>query len=255
MARSALTHKRRTGRTFVCLWLLAALGLVAAGCGSVPYRAGTPLVDEALARELRQSLEAMYPAGFRAVHRVVLSVKGRQFAFTGYLLGGPPGHLRLLASSDVGAAVFEVIRRADGGSRVVRAAPGRAVARLQANAARDAARICFERPTPVAQLVKHGRETVGLTDGRIAGNPQSDGSLREFLFDAARHRLVGYLEARGSRVVYEIAFSDDGPVPGWPRPVPRRIAIADREEGYQADIRVLELRAAAPAADAFKTED
>jgi hypothetical protein len=229
-------------------WLLGSLAALAVGCSAVPYRPGPPLADAGLERELRQSLDATYPAGFRAVHRVILTAAGRQFAFTGYLVGQAPGNVRLLAAAEIGGTAFEVIQRADGERRILRTLPGRYAARVPRDAARDAAGIHFGRPRASAVLTQPSRDTLALTECL------PDGHVREFQFDAATRRLVKYLEARGHRIRYEIAFADEGSVPGWPRPVPRRITVVDPAEGYRADIRVLELKPAAPDAAVFCPE-
>jgi len=227
--------------------LLVAACLLFAGCASAPYRPGTPLVDDALARRLHQTLDGLYPARFRAVHRVVLTVYGRQFTFTGYLLGRAPGDVRLVAAGDMGGTAFDVLQRATGDPRVLKAAP-RMPRVVPESAARDAARIHFERPSASAALARFGANTVGLTD------VLSDGSIQEFHFSESTGRLTHYLEARSGQRRYEIEFADYGPLPGLPAPVPRRITVIDRVRHYEASIRVVEMRPVAANPAAFAPE-
>jgi hypothetical protein len=158
-------------------------------------------------------------------------------------MGRAPGDVRLLAAAEIGGTAFEVIQRADGERRTLRTLPGRHGARVPRDAARDAAIIHFGRPLASAALTRRSPDTLALTECLPGGR------VREFQFDAATRRLVRYLEARGSRVRYEVAFADEGPVPDWPSAVPRRITVVDHSEHYRADIRVLELKPA-PSDDA-----
>jgi len=232
-------------RFFVGAVLLAA---AASGCASAPYVPGTPLENPALARELRRSLEATYPPGFRAVHRALLSVRGREFTLMGYVLVRRPGDVRLLASGDMAGAAFEVVRRSDGSRSILRAAPGFRASWIREGAARDAAAIYCVRPSPGASLARFGRGVVGFTERLRCG------TYREFHFNVATRRLTRYLEARRGQRRYEIAFSDEAPFPRWQRPVPRKIEVIDRVRNYRLNIRVVELRPVSTTDASFVTE-
>lgn len=98
----------------------AVVGLAACAPPPRPPRPAAP-ADRAAAA--RAALDALYPASFQALHRVVLSVHGRDFAFTGYVLCERPVRARVVAFSELGGTVFDVIvTRA--GAQVERAAPG-----------------------------------------------------------------------------------------------------------------------------------
>ena len=252
MSSSLLRGRAFLAARGVCsvrVWVAAALCAGAAGCASAPrYVPATPIADEALASGLRDALDGTYPDEFRTVHRVVLSIRGRQFTFTGYLLARRPGHVRLLAAGDLGGTAFEVIRHPSGESLILRSLPGRTGQRVAGNAARDAVRIYFARPSHGAVLTRPSNDAVALAD------VLPDGTAREFRLDPATSQLRRYLEARRGRVCYEIAFSDYGQASGAARAVPRRISIVDHVGRYRADIRVLELRPATRGAAAFKPE-
>jgi len=237
-----------TANTSRFLVLAMLLTMAAPGCVSAPHVPGTPLENAALAQELRRSLDAMYPPGFRAVHRALLSVRGREFTMMGYVLVRRPGDVRLLATGDMAVTMFEVVRRSDGSRSILRTVPGFRASWIREGAARDAAAIYCVRPSSAASLAQFGPDVVGFTE-RLRG-----GTYREFHFDATTRRLTRYLEARRGHRRYEIAFSDEAPFPRWPRPVPRKIDVIDRVRNYRLNIRVVELRPVSPTDASFATE-
>ena len=58
------------------------------------------------------------------LHRVVLTVHGRELAFSGYLSVQRPNSARVAAFSEMGGTLFDVLLPPNGGAEVVRSAPG-----------------------------------------------------------------------------------------------------------------------------------
>ncbi len=243
----SLSGRERNVRTLRLSALLILCALAVQGCCAPPVALGRALDDEALALRLRASLETLYPAGFRAVHRAVLAVRGRQMTFNGFLLAKGPGHIRLVAAADMAGTVFELVRRPDGRARVLRAAPGLPASRLGACAARDAAAIYFARPGAAAVLTQFDTGAVGFVE------VLPDRTRRVFVFDPKSNCLTAYTEAdRRGRRRYRIEFSDTGVFPDWPRATPRQIKIVDRVRKYELSIRVVELRPTTLADSSFE---
>jgi hypothetical protein len=218
----------------------AALGaalLLACGCVRPPlHDPGTPVEDEALSRALRSALEGLYPAGFSAVHRVILTVRGRQQDMIGCVLVERSGGVRLVATGDMAGTIFELTRRADGSARVERNPAGLREAWLVGGAARDAAVMYLAGPSPRARLVRHESGALGLAEDL------PDGRRREFCFSAAERRPAGYVESRAGRCLYRAEFSNYKLLAPWKEPVPGTVRIADYRLNYTAVIEVTGMR-------------
>ena len=219
-------------------WLALATVLCAAaltGCRSLPVEQGTPFSDEALARELRASVGGLYPTSFRALHRVVLTIGNRQFAFLGHVAGHRPGQLRLAASSEMGGTAFELLRTADGGFHVVRNPASLRGSWLGSGAMRDAVALYLAVPPENAALVRFSDGAVALVAERAGGTRE------EFRFDAATHRWIEYDRVRKGCVTYRVRFTRDALFAPWPRPAPAAVEIADFDLHYSLSLQVLGL--------------
>jgi hypothetical protein len=223
-------------------------GVLLGACQTVRYTPGLPYEDTQRASELRRSLDELYPPSFQAVHRVVLTAHGRGLDLMGYVLVRQPSDLRVLATAGMGSALFEVVRRGDSVMRVSRN-PVRFPQRwLEKGPYHDIATMYLFRPSPEATLVHHDANRVGLA------SVSRDGTLREFLFDSATRRPVGYVEARRGRLAFEMTFSNAGPLAGWPHAVPRTITVTHHRMHYTLIVSVVEMSPAALNDDSFRPE-
>ena len=218
------------------LALAAALAILG-GCATMPADEHVAPADAELARELKKSMDCMYPPRFNAVHRALLTIRGRQLAMIGYVSAERSGRLRLAAAGDLGGTIFEAERGADGGRRVLRRVPSFPQEWVTDGALRDAALICGERPSAAAAAVAHADGSIGLVDD--LGN----GVTREFVFAGIPPRLTRCILTRRGAVVTEARFERLAAFDGWPRQIPTRILITDRGLGYSVDVTVLELKA------------
>jgi len=101
----------------------ASLVVSLAGCASMAaYPSG---LDGASGTTL-QALQAqeLYPANFRMLHRVVLTIGGRELAFSGYVLVDRSRAARVVAFSEMGGTLFDVLVAPPAEPRVIRCAPG-----------------------------------------------------------------------------------------------------------------------------------
>lgn len=211
--------------------------LLAHGCASVPYDRGVPFQDEALVARLVRAAAEMYPPSLRVDQVVALEAGGRRMDhFRACALARRPDDVRLVAISDFGNTIFDVVRTA-GGTRIVKDCPEVPRRWLTEAAARDIAVAYLARPSPQARLVRHDDGTVGLVEDLRGGR------CREFIFDPAAGRLTGYIEARGNRLVYRAAFSGYRMAASWPRQVPGAIDVTDFRLDYRLTVQVLDVGA------------
>ena len=210
---------------------------------------GLPVEDPALARSLREGLDRLYPKELRALHRVILEVRARQYDLLGYVLCRGRTELRLVGMSDLGGTLFDLVHSPAAGSRVLRNGLGLDTEWLVEGAARDALLLYLERPAADSRLVRHRDGSLGL----VARLP--DGSVEEYLFDAPGRSWTAYRRSRRGRPVYEMRLFSLGPLPGWAGPTARRVEIRDHRLGYQASIRVVKLDAMALKDEHFSGED
>jgi hypothetical protein len=232
-----------SARTFAILMVCA---LLPHGCRSgAPaddwargYSAAEVLLPEnpALQDELRQKVMQMYPPDLRAVHRVVLKVRGGEFNLTGYVLARAGGEARLLAAADLEGTAFEVLQPANGPAQVLKNASGLRTSALERGAARDLAVLYLRRPSPASRLLWHGDDVIGLAEDL------PDGVRQEFRFDMLRRRPIGYVLSRRGQCLYHVEYSEEGLFPLWPSPTPHRVKIVDHVLGYALSIRVVDLR-------------
>jgi hypothetical protein len=219
----------------LCKILIAAVlgNVLLSGCQTVPYESGTPFQDNALAEELRENVNNLYPSSLRALHRCVLTVGDMELELTGYILARRPADIRLVAMSDFGGTLFEILHNSKNGTKVIKNTVGFRRKWLTKGALRDVDVIYLKHPSSNATLVRHRDNVIGLIE-ELRGR-----TLEEFYFDGNTHALIGYTLVRDGNYLYEVSFSNNKIIPGWPQPVPKTIEIKDYRMNYQLIINVM----------------
>lgn len=207
-----------------------------AGCQTLSYESGIPFQDNALAEDLRENVNSLYPSSLRTLHRGILTVGNIQLEMTGYLLIRRPADIRLVAMSDFGSTLFEVVYNKKTGVSIVKNNIGLPRRWLTRAPMRDVSVIYLRSPSPEAALVRHRRNVIALAE------QLEDGTTEELLFDADTHCLTGYVMSRNGRCLYEASFSNNKIISGWPKSaIPATIEIKDYRMNYQLIINVLKL--------------
>lgn len=215
---------------------LVTVGVAAmSGCNGVAYQPGVPIHRPDLARALRETACGMYPKAIRAMHRVILTIRGQEIVLTGIIRIKSDGTTRLAAVHDFGKTVFCVSRWPDGRTTVERGLLDLRESWLTDGPLRDVEAIYVRKPPREASLEQREGGLVSL----VACLPS--GQREDFRFEPASRRLVSYLRVRGSRCLYEIDYSDYGVLPTWPHEIPRTITITDHLLGYRVQARVVAL--------------
>lgn len=207
--------------------------IVVVGCSTMPYVPGAPIQDAAREQALRESVAGQYPRQFRAVHRVVLTVRGRQFSLDGYLRADRSTGFRLLAVAGFGGSLFELAWSEEHGPIVVQSNGILQDDRLLAGPVEDVRTIFFNTPSPEARLEARDPGTLALVD------TLPDGTIEEYLFDGATSRLLHFVRAKNGQIHYSIEYLDPGLVGDWAYPLPRRIRVDHPKLKYEVDIRLV----------------
>lgn len=97
------------------LCALLLLPCLLGACGAPRLKGGA-----AEAPALKKRLEVPYPDSFRAQHRVTLTLRGKQFDFTGYLLVRRPAVWRAVAFGEFGGSLFDLAVFPGRGLRLIR---------------------------------------------------------------------------------------------------------------------------------------
>ena len=243
--RSFLRCGARWSQRSGILWMLAPLCLaILAGCSAPLRECPTLLSDESLRQELIRSVADLYPAALQAAHRATVTIAGKDYPLNGFVLtrqlrlDASRGDARLVATSDLGGMAFDACQVAGGRPRVLRNAAGLRPSWITDGALRDVVVIYLTRPGEGAALGRYSDGTLCLFEKK------ADELVREFLFAGDSHRLTAYCLFRREKCVYEVRFSSERTLGGWPRAFPTVLEIADRKLGYHATVRVLQLRPA-----------
>ena len=226
-----------------------AIAALAVGCGTSPFDGMLPVADPALRDRLVRETGEVYPESFRMLHRVVLSVGGRELDFTGYVLVRGSGALRAVAFGEIGGTYFDVVTRAPDDATVVRSPERMKPEWLVEGVAWPLRDIYVDAPPDDSRLVR-------LRDGRLALLTFARrGDAVITVFSAATSRPEALITCAGGAVRREARLSDWGPAAGSGRVVPRRIVVADRTRGYRFEASLVKLEEVDPPERLFDVPD
>jgi hypothetical protein len=217
--------------------LLAVLLAVAGGCATQNHFAEhTVLADDASRGDAvpraRQTLAQVFPARYRATHRAVITVAGKQFACDALLSVSPAegGHLALVSSL---GTVTDLRVRADGATELLKVTP-----LLRADWSRNyVARDLRELFLPPQKIDPAGR----LADGRLVLQTPADagGVVGEYVFSADRSRWEELSLVRQGKTFYRAVIRRYSKWPALAAEVPAEFDVT--AESYRIELRVTSL--------------
>jgi hypothetical protein len=223
-------QRRRLGAPLVP-FLCAAVFLSA--CSRYAPPAGNPLKDPDLTQAYRSALLETYPHTFKMVQRIVLTARGRQYDFIGYLLLRRGEGFRALAAGDMGGRLFEFAAR--GKDRRILLKPKRMPSRPLLDGVFGDIRHLFDPE------VGSDAQWVRTDEGDMALVQRPGAGVREYCFDAETRNLVRSREMRDGRVIREATYELYRLLPGWDHPLPSRIRLENWRWRYEMEIHLLHL--------------
>ncbi|HUT25857.1 MAG TPA: hypothetical protein VM492_16090 [Sumerlaeia bacterium] len=207
--------------------------LVALACSRYAPPAGRPLEDPDLTQACRSAFLETYPHTFKMVQRIVLTARGRQYDFIGYLLLHRGEGFRALAAGDMGGKLFEFA--AHGKNRRILLKPKHMPSRPLLDGVFGDIRHLFDPE------VGSDAQWIRTDEGDMALVQRPGAGVREYAFDAETRNLVRSREMRDGRVIREATHERYRLFPGWDRPLPSRILLKNRRWRYELEIHLLHL--------------
>ncbi|MFP6584889.1 MAG: hypothetical protein VCD00_20310 [Candidatus Hydrogenedentota bacterium] len=216
--------------------LYFSIGLAVAGCQTYPYSSRDILDAPDILQVLHESAESRSPKSFEAVHRTLLTVRGRQFNLDGYLRVDTETGYHFLVTSGMGSAVFELSCAVGGEVTVDRTSGLIDDATLLAGPGVDILRMYPTNPVSLTTLYSHSADTYALLTA------SDDEQTIHHLFDKTTLNLVAYHSLRKGRVRYSIEYSDFSKELLDDFTIPTTIRIENSQLGYRLDIRLIDIR-------------
>lgn len=179
-----------------------------------------------------QNLTNIFPAQYRSVQRVILTVAGKQFTCDSVLEVSTNAGWHLAIVSNLGLVAGLRVNR-DGSCEALQATPLFREAWTRQFVARDVRRLFIPPP----EFVSAGR----LADGRLVCKtaPDSDGAVARYVFSADGRQWQELDIWRGGRRVYHAALRGYRAFAGTAREVPAEMEV--QAEDYQLHLRLVEL--------------
>lgn len=234
---------RAFGRFILLLSALVVVASWASGCAT--HRVGSAALivpagehDSDAVAHARHTLRGLFPAGYRAMQRAIITVGRRQFTCDGVLTASPEQGHDLALVSNLGV-VTTVRVSGDGAATVRQVTPLFREEWARQFVARDLRWLFVPPPEPIVAR--------RLADGRIAlqTEPAQDATIAFYVFDTAGRKLESVELARNGRcfwradVLRHRAFGEVEEVPA---------EFRVQAESYQLDLRIVGLTLAASGA-------
>ena len=192
--------------------------------------------DAALEREMIETVEALWPESFEAVHRVILTASRRQWDLNGFVIARAEGDLRLRATSSMAGTLFDAVRAGGHEPQMLSRSPRFRERWALEGALVDAEAIHLMRPSSSARLTRRPDGRAALTDDR------ADGGRADFIFDSNPLRLAEVALSRDGLLERRVTFRGERVFPGWPTPVPSDVTMLNSGLGYTLHVQLVALR-------------
>ncbi len=225
-----------------CLLALCSSGCISMIPRSYPEEQSRTDSDrEILSARLTDTLTSSFPSNMRVMHRVIMTIAGRQFALDGHLTFEPDSSMKLLVLGPMGV-LADLTATPEGAVNVRRHNPRFRKRWVEKFIARDL-RVLFSAPTEGEVL----RASI-LEDGTPFLErelPEQKQTCRYF-FDPKGETWTGLAIYRRGHRQYHAECLQIKTFPGQKRAFPSVISVSAKR--YQLNIRVVQLSALPPAA-------
>lgn len=232
--------KNRTSMvSFLCAGLLALCG---AGCTSMIPRnypaeqPGETHDRQLLASRLSDTLASSFPTGVRVLHRVVMTIAGRQFALDGHLTIQPDGTMELLVLGPMGV-LADLVTTPEGTVDVRRHNRRFRERWVEKFIARDLLLLCSAPPEGETLRASVLEDEIPFLERHL---PERHHICRYF-FDPKGENWTGITIYRRGHRLYDAECLQTRMFPGQRQEFPALLTVTAKR--YQLNIRVVQLSA------------
>ena len=179
---------------------------------------------------LLNKLRHLYPERFTMYHRVILTVRGKNYDFNGYLTRAA-GDISAVGFNDLGGRLFHMTSSQQKVEVLLK--PDRMPAFLL-------------RSYVVPEL--HAIFTAAISGARIARSTNAEivmihGRRKiQYIFSSSLQRCHTIIISEGSEKISVIQLRDYEMFAGWNQDVPQTIAVFNRKWNYQMTLRLLQIK-------------
>ena len=168
--------------------------------------------DKALKPSLRQQLESLYPDTFRAIHRVVLTLRGKSYVLNGFLtIDRKNRAVTLLAQNDMGGMVFDVHSQGERSPVIHTYLPGIRPEWLEQNMVRDLKMLYFLKMPAISELYREAESNTVVR--HILCSRDCSGQTQEMVFTSSQDntpcQLTEIRRFKNQHPIYSIRFNYD----------------------------------------------
>lgn len=184
---------------------LMALSVSLSGCNRKLQV--SEIQDEPLIQKLNSCSRHMYPDNFKAVHHVVLTLFGKNYALNGYLkVNRAEKELHLIAQNDLGGTLFEVHTH-KGTSSILSKTAFLKTPWLEKSVLKDLEILYLYEPFVSPRISMGPGSTIVLSE-------HWQGITREYRYKKSGsekmiYQLTGYRHLKNNKPVYTVAYDYD----------------------------------------------
>lgn len=179
---------------------------------------------------LLNKLRHLYPERFTMYHRVILTVRGKNYDFNGYVTRAA-GDISAVGFNDLGGRLFHITSAPQ--KVEVLSKPDRMPAKVLRNGVGQELSAMFCASISNARSVQSMSNRIVLIDER---------RNIEYIFSSSLQRCHTIIISEGSEKISVIQLRDYQMFAGWNQDVPQTIAVFNRKWNYQMTLRLLQIK-------------
>ena len=191
------------------------------------------ITDTTLKDDINNSIVGLYPDRFKAIHRVILTLAGKDYVLNGYLfVDRPKREIKLIAQNDLGGILFDVHFIENVEKKILINVNTIKKDWIEKSVLRDIKMLYLKKPFPSPALFsdQHQHLIVSEKDGQI-----TEALIYKPVNKPGQYRLIEIRHLKNGRCIYTVNFKYGT---GDSVLYPEIIIIKDTEMRYDLQINV-----------------
>lgn len=231
---------------FLLIRALSIGVILISGCASPRYTPPVPIPKAEPGMDSMLTLLDCYPKEFRISQHIIMKAGGKEYDFIGYLAKNSNGDFRALAFGEMGGKIFDFMEK--NGQREVLSRPESMPVNPLIDGVMGDISHLYTSDLNGAYMARKEDNTLTLVVR------QKDGRFTEHSLSRENDKRTASVEAAGGRVVRRAEYTDYHIFPGWDRPLPSRITVANLRWHYELRIELLKIDTTPVDERVFSTE-